>query len=69
MGGIAMARDYALGGIAQAAEANNGIATQFMKASPFFQRMELLSHYVAWLNLLWLIPLVSWWRMVVKRAK
>jgi hypothetical protein len=69
MGGIAMARDYALGGIAQAAEANNGIATQFMKASPFFQHMELLSHYVAWLNLLWLIPLVSWWRMVVKRAK
>jgi RNA polymerase sigma factor (sigma-70 family) len=69
MGGIAMARDYALGGIAQAAEANNGITTQFMKASPFFQRMELLSHYVAWLNLLWLIPLVSWWRMVVKRAQ
>jgi hypothetical protein len=69
MGGLAIARDIALGGVAHAAEANNELASQFMKATPFFTRMETLSHYVNWLNLLWLIPLASWSRMLAKRAK
>ena len=69
MGGLAIARDFALGGIAQALQANSEIASQFMKSSPFFRRMEILSHYVAWLNLLWLIPLAGWWRLLEKRAK
>jgi len=65
-GGLAVARDFALGGVAHAAQANNEIATQFMKASSFFRRMEILSHYVGWLNLLWLIPLVQWRRILAK---
>ena len=69
MGGLAIARDVALGGVAHAAQANNEIATQFMKTSLSFKRMEFLSHYVGWLNLLWLIPLVGWWRIVAKRAE
>jgi len=69
MGGLAIARDFALGGVACATHANSEIASQFMKASPFFGRMEILSHYVGWLNLLWLIPLVGWRRMLAKRAK
>ena len=68
MGGLAIARDFALGGVAHAAQANSEIALQFMKASPFFRRMEILSHYVGWLNLLWLIPLTGWWRILAKRA-
>jgi hypothetical protein len=67
VGGLAIARDFALGGVAHAAQINNDIASQFMKASPFFRRMEILSDYVAWLNLLWLIPLVGWWRLLWKR--
>jgi len=51
-GGLAIARDFAVGGVAHAAQANNEIAAQFMKVSPFFKRMEILSHYVSWLNLL-----------------
>ena len=69
MGGLAIARDFALGGTAHAAQANTEIATQFAGASRFFQNMEVLSHHIGWLNLLWLIPLIGWWRMVVKRAK
>jgi hypothetical protein len=69
MGGLAIARDFAMGGLAHAAQANNDIASQFIKASPFFTRMEILSHYMGWLNLLWLIPLFAWWRLVAKRAK
>jgi hypothetical protein len=68
MGGLAIAREFALGGVAHAAEANSEITSQFMKASPFFSRMEILAHYVGWLNLLWLIPLVGWWRTLAKRT-
>jgi RNA polymerase sigma factor (sigma-70 family) len=68
-GGLAIARDFATGGVAQAAQANTEIASQFMKASPFFTRMEIFSHYVGWLNLLWLIPLAQWRRLVANRAK
>jgi len=68
-GGLALARDFALGGVAQAAQANNPIASQFMQASPFFRRMEILSHYIAWLNLLWLIPLAGWRRILAQRPK
>jgi RNA polymerase sigma factor (sigma-70 family) len=69
MGGLAIARDYALGGVAHAAQANSEIASQFMKTSPFFKQMEFLSHYVGWLNLLWLIPVVGWWRILAKDRK
>jgi hypothetical protein len=68
MGGLAVAHDFAIGGVAHAAQANSEIVSQFMKASPFFRRMEILSHYIGWLNLLWLIPLVGWWRILAKRA-
>jgi RNA polymerase sigma factor (sigma-70 family) len=69
MGGLAIARDFASGGIAQATQANNEIVSQFMKASPFFTRMEILSHHIGWLNLLWLIPAVSWWRLTKRRPQ
>jgi RNA polymerase sigma factor (sigma-70 family) len=69
MGGLAIARDIALGGVAHAAHANGEIASQFMKSSPFFRCMEILSHYVAWLNLLWLIPLLEWRRLLTKRPR
>ena len=64
MGGLALASKFALGGVAQALNANNPIASEFMKNNFFFHRMEILSHYLGWLNFLWLIPLVGWWRTV-----
>ena len=67
MGGLAIARDIALGGFAHAAQTNNEIATQFTKTNLFFRNMEVVSHYIGWLNLLWLIPFVGWWR-TIKRA-
>jgi hypothetical protein len=65
MGGLAIARDVA--SVGSRARQANGEIVPFMKASPFFSRMTILSHYVGWLNLLWLIPLAGWWR-VLKRA-
>ena len=67
MGGLAIAGDFALGAVAQAAQANSEIASQFMKASPFFRQTEILSRYIGWLNLLWLIPLFGWWRTLRRR--
>jgi hypothetical protein len=69
MGGLAIARDFALGGTANAAQANSEIASQFMKSSPFFTQMEILSRYIGWLNLLWLIPVFGWYRLLKKNPK
>ena len=68
-GGLAIARDFALGGAAHAAQANNEIASQFIAGSLFFRSMETLSRQIMWMNLLWLMPLIAWWRALAKRAK
>jgi RNA polymerase sigma factor (sigma-70 family) len=64
LGGVAIAHDYALGGIVQAAQANNEIAARFMQLNPFFQHAPIALRYLAWLNLLWIIPMLVWWRVV-----
>jgi hypothetical protein len=69
MGGLAMAHDFALGGVAHAVQANSENASRFMNASPFFRTTERLSHHLGWLNLLWLIPLAGWWRMLSRQAR
>jgi RNA polymerase sigma factor (sigma-70 family) len=68
MGGLAVARDFAMGGMANAAQANNDLASQFIKENSFFQRMIILSRNIGWLNLLWLIPFLGWWRLLSKRS-
>jgi hypothetical protein len=67
MGGLAIARDFAVGGVAQAAQADNEIASQFINGRFFFRSMIILSHYIGWLNLLWLLPLCRWWQVLTKR--
>jgi len=62
VGGLAVARDFALGGIAHAAQVNNAIAESFVRGQPFFQKMEAFSRHLFWFNLLWLIPMLAWWR-------
>lgn len=62
VGGLAVARDFALGGVAHAAQVNNPIAETFVRGQVFFQKMETLSRHLGWLNLLWLIPMLAWWR-------
>ncbi len=69
MGGVAIARDIAQGGVAHAAQANNEIASQFIRDNSFFQLMTVLSRHIGWLNLLWLFPLSGAWRIVSKRPK
>jgi len=67
MGGVALAHDFALGGIAHAAQANNDIAGQFIRPNLFFHCSQILFRYVAWLNLIWVVPLVVEWRVIARK--
>ena len=62
-GGIALAHSFAVGGIAHAFQANNHAAGHFQQ-NVFFCHPRLLLRYLAWLNLLWVIPMLVKWRVV-----
>jgi RNA polymerase sigma factor (sigma-70 family) len=66
MGGVAIARDFASGGFAYAAQANNRIARHWLYARAFFRDTDFAGDHMQWLNLLWVLPLLQWWRFVKK---
>jgi hypothetical protein len=68
LGGAALAHDCALGGIALAAQANNAAAQLYIQANPLFQNAQIVARHLAWLNLLWVIPMIVWWR-TIRRAR
>jgi RNA polymerase sigma factor (sigma-70 family) len=65
-GGVAIAHDFALGGIAHAVQANTDIARQFFQQALFFRFAQWVSHYNLWM--IWIVPMViqSW---IVRRAR
>ncbi len=63
-GGIAIAHDFAFGGIAHAFQANNHAAVSYFQQDLFFHHPRRLLLYLAWLNLLWVIPMLARWRVV-----
>jgi RNA polymerase sigma factor (sigma-70 family) len=67
MGGVAVAHDFALGGFAHAAQVNNELAARFIRPLPFFKYGEVALRYLAWLNLIWVVPMIAWWRAVVSK--
>jgi len=69
MGFIAIAHDFALGNIAQAAHVNDAAARHAIGAGWFFRYAMVMVDYCVLLNLLWVMPLVIQWRMVVKKRR
>ena len=69
MGGIAVARDFALGAVALAAQVNNQAAQQYIQAQLFFQNAQILIRHIAWINLLWFVPMLLWWRIIRSRRR
>jgi RNA polymerase sigma factor (sigma-70 family) len=68
-GGAAVAHDFALGAHAFASHANNAAAHAFIARQPFFTNGDYaFRHCMAWLNLIWVVPLLIWSRLI-KRAK
>jgi hypothetical protein len=63
-GELSLAHGFALGRIAQAAQANNEIARHIIGANWFFRSMRALLRQGLWLNLLWVLPLVVQWRVI-----
>jgi hypothetical protein len=66
-GGVALARDLASGTIARAAQANSSAARSFLGSNRFFRISEILSNQVAWLNLFWIFPAMTWCRSRMRR--
>lgn len=65
-GGVALAHDYALGGYAEALQANTEASKQFVYSQPFFRAGFAMLPYLPFLNLLWVLPLFKWWRTAKK---
>jgi hypothetical protein len=68
-GGIAIAHNLAAGSIAYASEVNNNVAGTYFERDLFFRHPGRLLSYVAWLNLLWVIPAILRWRVVAGRSR
>jgi len=64
VGGCAIAHDFALGGIAHAVEPNNTAAQLYCQAQPFFRNAHAAMRYLPWMNLLWVLPMLLWWRAI-----
>jgi hypothetical protein len=70
MGGAAFAHESARGGLAIARHANDAAAVAFFQNSGFFQIAPVVMCHARWLNLIWFLPLVLWWRVLkAKRQK
>jgi RNA polymerase sigma factor (sigma-70 family) len=68
-GGIAIAHNFAVGGIAHALQANNHAARSYFQRDLLFHHPRRLLLYLAWLNLLWVIPMFARWRAVSRGTR
>jgi RNA polymerase sigma factor (sigma-70 family) len=68
-GGIAFARDFAIGGIARATVANNEVAHAFISSNWFFHYGEILGRHSFWLNLVWVLPLAIFWNLSERKNR
>jgi RNA polymerase sigma factor (sigma-70 family) len=69
MGGMAFAHDYALGGIAHAAQANTEIARQFIQHNLFFRCGKIVSDHSFWLILFSMLPVTLMSRIVARARR
>jgi RNA polymerase sigma factor (sigma-70 family) len=60
-GGLALARDFAVGLVALAQHANNDTAQAFIQNSVFFHRALVATRHSYWMILLLLLPPALWW--------
>jgi RNA polymerase sigma factor (sigma-70 family) len=68
-GGLAIAHDFAVGGIAHAAQANNDVARQFTDTSLFSRFVQALNRHWVWMNFLWIAPLFVQWQIIARSRR
>ena len=69
MGGMVVAHDFAVGGVARALQANTEIARQFIQQNRFFRWAEVISNHGFWLMLAWVIPVALQGRVVARARR
>ena len=69
LGGVAIAHDCALGGMALASQANNAAARASIQPNLFFHYAPIALRYLVWLNLIWIINMLAWWRVVARNRR
>ena len=69
VGSIAMAHNFAMGYIADAAQANTEIARQFIQRSPFFQVSAIIQRHSILLMLVWVLPMCLQARLVARARR
>ena len=68
LGSLALAHGFAQGTAAYAGHFNDAAAQAFAETTPFFRWSWVALRHLYWINLLWVIPMIVWWR-VEKRGK
>jgi RNA polymerase sigma factor (sigma-70 family) len=69
VGSLAIAHDFARGGMACAAQANNDPAEQFTNASVFFRFIQTMNQHWVWMNFLWIVPLFVQWQVIARSRR
>ncbi|HXF11040.1 MAG TPA: sigma-70 family RNA polymerase sigma factor, partial [Desulfuromonadaceae bacterium] len=67
VGFVAIAHDFAQGGISHAIQANNAVADQFIQSNWFFRAGHLVARYSLLINLLWILPLVAQQQIIARK--
>jgi len=68
LGNLALAHGFALGAAAYAVHFNDTTAHGFAQDALFFRWAWVALRHLYWMNLLWIIPLILWWRVEKRRA-
>jgi hypothetical protein len=69
IGGVVAARDFALGGIAHATQANNNIANDFFQQNLFSRVAKTVANHGMILMLVWVIPVTLQARIVARARR
>ena len=68
-GNFALAHDFAVGGFAHAAQANNELARQFIESNLFFRWVQVIHSHWFVFNLIWIAPLIVQWQMIARARR
>jgi RNA polymerase sigma factor (sigma-70 family) len=68
LGNLALAHSFALGPAAYAAHFNDPTAQAFAQDTLFFRWSHVALGHLYWLGLVWIIPLILWWRVEKRHA-
>ncbi len=69
VGNFALARDFAVGGIVHALQANNDVARQFTDSNLYFRCIQTLNRHWFWMNFIWITPLFLQWQIIARSRR